>query len=64
MGVGSEVIEVAGTPGVGTHPVDPGAPGWDAGTPGPETGVRYIFGACQRVGNSTPAPRLAEESLD
>ena len=37
---------------------------WDAGAPGPEMGVLCVFGSRQRMGDSTPAPRVAEESLD
>ena len=40
--MGSEVSEVAGTPGVGTHCVDPGAP---CGMPGPQ-GLRWVCCAC------------------
>ena len=42
----------------------PWGPMWDAGAPGPEMGVLCVFGAHQRMGDSTPAPRVAEESLD
>ena len=61
--MGSGVSEVAGTPGVGT-PSGPRGPRWDAGTPGPEMGLLYMFWRHQCVGNSMPAPCLAEESQD